>query len=481
MADPTGFLKYPRAVPTYRPVEVRTLDFCDVTDEQSFTPDTTQEQAARCMGCGVPFCHDACPLGNLIPAFNDAVQRENWQQAYRLLQETNYFPEFTGRICPAPCEHACVLGINQPAVAIEHIERTISDIAFEKGYVQAQGPTRKTGKKVAIVGAGPAGLAAAQYLNRQGHHVTVFEKDTHPGGLLRFGIPDFKLEKWIVERRIALLEAEGIHFQCNTNVGVDVSGADLSAQHDAVLLCVGAAHARPLSIPGADYAGVYPAMDYLTQSNRRVAGNLIPKETIIHARGKHVVVIGGGDTGSDCVGTANRQGALSVTQLQYRTRPPETRPSETPWPLTPMIFQTSSSHEEGCDRMFEVQTKALVAHENGQVKGLLISNLAWERDPETGKYQFQEIPGSEREIPCDLVLIAIGYNGVVPNPLWAQLGIQMDEKSCIPDLGNFHTQQEKVFVAGDARRGQSLVVWAIAEGRDAGIAMDQYFQKKNNI
>jgi glutamate synthase (NADPH/NADH) small chain len=481
MADPKGFLKYTRAVPGYRPVEVRTLDFCDVTDEQSFTVEATHDQAARCMGCGVPFCHDACPLGNLIPAFNDAVQRENWQQAYRLLQETNYFPEFTGRICPAPCEHACVLGINQPAVAIEHIERSISDIAFEKGYVQAQPPSFRTGKKVAIVGAGPAGLAAAVRLNRSGHNVTVFEKDAFPGGLLRYGIPDFKLEKWIVERRIAILEAEGIQFQCNTNVGIDITGEELNAQFDALLLCVGAAHARNLQIPGASLSGVYPAMDYLTQSNRRVAGNLIPKESIIHARGKHVVVIGGGDTGSDCVGTANRQGALSVSQLQYRNRPPEIRPPETPWPLMPMILQTSSSHEEGCERMFEVQTKAFIAHENGQVKGLLISDLAWERDPATGKYQFQEIPGSEREIPCDLALIAIGYNGVSPNPLWEQLGIQMNEKSCIPDLGNFHTQQEKVFVAGDARRGQSLVVWAIAEGRDAGIAIDQYLRTKKEI
>lgn len=467
MSDARGFLKYPRHTPAYRPVPERLHDFRDVVDEATITPEQNQQQAARCMGCGVPFCHQGCPLGNLIPDFNDAVYRQDWQQAFRLLRRTNNFPEFTGRICPAPCENACVLSLHQSPVAIEHIERTIAETAFEQGWVQPQPPVLRTGRRVAVIGSGPAGLAAADQLNQAGHTVTVFEKDAQPGGLLRYGIPDFKLEKWIIERRVALLAAEGIDFQCNVEIGKSVEGGELLSQFDAVLVCAGAAQPRDLHIPGRQLPGIHYAMDYLTQNNRRVAGEpLLPDELPLLANGKHVIVIGGGDTGSDCVGTANRQGALSVAQLQYRMRPPDARPDDMPWPLLPTVLTTSSSHEEGCARAWEVQTKVFVEDANGVVKGLLVTDLAWEKDFDTGRYSFQEVPGSERELPCDLALIAIGYQGAMPGPMWAQLGLLLDTRGLIA-TENYHTDQPRVFVAGDVRRGQSLVVWAIAEGRAA--------------
>ena len=467
MADARGFLKYPRHTPVYRPVPERLHDFRDVVDEASITIGQTQQQAARCMDCGVPFCHQGCPLGNLIPDFNDAVYRQNWEEAFRLLRRTNNFPEFTGRICPAPCENACVLSLHQSPVAIEHIERTIAEMAFEQDWVRPQPPVLRTGRQVAIIGSGPAGLAAADQLNQAGHTVTVFEKDAYPGGLLRYGIPDFKLEKWIIERRIALLAAEGIDFQCNVEIGKVVEGRELLARFDAVLVCTGAAQPRDLDIPGRQLPGIHYAMDYLTQNNRRVTGEAsLPAEIPLLATYKHVIVIGGGDTGSDCVGTANRQGARSVAQLQYRMRPPENRPKDVPWPLLPTVLTTSSSHEEGCARSWEVQTSAFVADANGVVKGLLVSDLAWEKNPDTGRYSFQEVPGSARELPCDLALIAIGYQGATPGPLWAQLGLSLDANGLIA-TENYRTTQPRVFVAGDVRRGQSLVVWAIAEGRAA--------------
>lgn len=471
MSDPKGFLKYPRQTPPYRPVTERISDFRDVAHTGAFSSEQTREQAARCMGCGVPFCHNGCPLGNLIPDFNEAVFREDWALAYRLLTQTNNFPEFTGRICPAPCEHACVLGINQDPVAIEHVEQTIIESAFSQGLVQAQPPTRRTGKMVAVVGSGPAGLAAAAELNRKGHSVTVYEKDHHPGGLLRYGIPDFKLEKWVVERRIRLLEAEGIAFKCGVEIGLDITADELLNDFDAVLLCVGAARPRALHIPGHELPGVYFAMDYLTQNNRRVAGECFPEPDIL-AAGKHVVVIGGGDTGSDCVGTANRQGALSVSQLQYRPRPADTRSDFDPWPLTPMTLSTSSSHEEGCERAWEVQTKAFVSGSDGRVKGLVVSDLIWEKDPVTDRYAFREKPGSAREIPCDLALIAIGYRGVAPGAIWEQLNLLPDDRGLVA-AENYQTAHPRVFAAGDARRGQSLVVWAIAEGREAARAVEK--------
>lgn len=465
MSDPKGFLKYPRQTPAYRPVEERVSDFRDVVHGESFTPEQTRAQATRCMGCGVPFCHNGCPLGNLIPDFNEAVYRQDWATAYQLLAKTNNFPEFTGRICPAPCEHACVLGINQDPVAIEHVEQAIIETAFAQGLVQPKPPIRRTGKKVAVIGSGPAGLAAAEELNRQGHAVAVYEKDAYPGGLLRYGIPDFKLEKWVVERRIRLMEAEGIVFHCSTEIGLDLTMDDLLRDNNAVLLCIGAARPRALNITGHELPGVYFAMDYLTQNNRRVAGEPFATPDIL-ATGKHVVVIGGGDTGSDCVGTANRQGALSVTQLQYRPRPADERGDYDPWPHQPMTLTTSSSHEEGCERAWEVQTKSFVATPDGRVKGLVVVDLIWEKDPATGRYAFREKPDSEREIPCDLALIAIGYRGVAPGAIWEQLDLLPDDRGLVP-AENYQTNHPRVFVAGDARRGQSLVVWAIAEGREA--------------
>ncbi len=475
MSDPKGFLKYPRQTPAYRPIEERLLDHRDVIQTDLFTPEQSREQATRCMGCGVPFCHNGCPLGNLIPDFNEAVYRENWALAYRLLAQTNNFPEFTGRICPAPCESACVLGINQDPVAIEHVEHRIIETAFAEGWVRVQPPARRSGKKVAVVGSGPAGLAAAAQLNQSGHTVTVFEKDQHPGGLLRYGIPDFKLEKWVVERRIQLLIAGGIEFQCGVEIGLDITVDELDRQYDAVLLCLGAARPRALHIPGHELPGVHFAMDYLAQNNRRVSAEPFA-EADITASGKHVVVIGGGDTGSDCVGTANRQGALSVAQLQYRPRPSDERGLEDPWPLPPMTLTTSSSHEEGCERAWEVQTKSFVCGPDGSVNGLLIAELVWEKDPVSGKYTFREKPGSEREIPCDLALIAIGYRGVMPGALWEQMNLTLDDRGLVP-AENYRTARENVFVAGDARRGQSLVVWAIAEGREAAEAVDGWLSR----
>ncbi len=467
MSDARGFLKYPRQTPAYRPVTERLRDFQDVVDETTVTPEQTRQQAARCMGCGVPFCHQGCPLGNLIPDFNEAVYREDWKRAYNLLRQTNNFPEFTGRICPAPCESTCVLNLQQSPVTIEHLEKSIIEMAFTQGWVQPQPPVLRSGKRVAVIGSGPAGLAAADQLNQAGHSVTVFEKDAQPGGLLRYGIPDFKLEKWVIERRIALLAAEGIDFQCHVAIGENLGGAELRAQFDAVLVCTGASQPRGLDIPGRHLPGVHYAMDYLTQNNRRVAGEFLAEDEIsLLATDKHVIVIGGGDTGSDCVGTANRQGAKSVAQFQYRMRPPSTRPDATPWPLLPTVLTTSSSHEEGCERAWEVQTKCFVADENDVVKGLLVSDLAWERNSVTGHYDFREIPGSERELPCDLALIAIGYQGATPGPLWAQLGLSLDAKGLVA-TENYRTEQPDVFVAGDVRKGQSLVVWAIAEGRAA--------------
>jgi glutamate synthase (NADPH) small chain len=470
MSDSKGFLKYDRLTPKYRAVEERILDYKDVVNDNSLTPKQTNEQAARCMGCGVPFCQNGCPLGNQIPEFNDAVHQGNWKMAYQLLVETNNFPEFTGRICPAPCEHACVLGINQAPVSIEHIEKTIIETAFEQGWVTTQKPSKPTGKKVAIIGSGPAGLAAAMQLNRDGHQVTVYEKDEKPGGLLRFGIPDFKLEKWLIDRRISLLIAEGIDFQCNTNIGIDLTGEELLTKYDAILVCVGALASREVAVPGRAFQGIFSAMDYLSLNNRRVANANLESDPLLTAQGKHVVVIGGGDTGSDCVGTANRQFAASVTQLQYRFKPAEQRNEENPWPHYPMTLTTSSSHEEGCERGWSVQSKGFNADLYGKVKGLVISDLEWKKDAHTGKYAFQEILGTEREIPCDLALIAIGFKGVKPAPIWAQLGLQLNEKGVI-DANNYQTSNPKVFVAGDARRGQSLVVWAIAEGREAAKAM----------
>ncbi len=470
MADPKGFLKYKRELPSSRAPEERINDHKEIYE--SFETEKTVRQAARCMDCGIPFCHNGCPLGNIIPEFNDAVYEEDWQLAYEILQSTNNFPEFTGRICPAPCEASCVLGINQPAVAIEHIEKTIAEVAYEKGYVRPKPPAIRTGKKVAVVGSGPAGLAAAAQLNKAGHTVTVFERNDRIGGLLRYGIPDFKLEKWIVERRIAIMEAEGIRFKTNADVGNNVSAKELAEEYDALVLCGGATVPRDLKIPGRDLEGVHFAMDYLEQHNRRISGDFIPEEEAIISTGQHVVVIGGGDTGSDCVGTSNRQKAASVTQIELLAKPPSERDVST-WPNWPMILRTSSSHEEGCEREWSILTKAFIGDGKGKLKALQVAEIEWQKNKNTGKYEFIEIEGTERNIPCEKALLAIGFIHPQFQGLLQELEVELDERGNVKDE-KYRTNLEKVFVAGDMRRGQSLVVWAISEGREAARAVDEY-------
>ena len=469
MADPKGFLKYDRNLPPTRKPEERVKDYKEIYED--FGEAQTKEQAARCMDCGVPFCHSGCPLGNIIPEFNEAVYEEDWQSAFDILSSTNNFPEFTGRICPAPCEAACVLGINQPPVAIEHIEKSIAERAFESGYVRPQPPALRTGKKVAVVGSGPAGLAAAAQLNKAGHLVTVFERSDRIGGLLRYGIPDFKLEKFVVERRVALMEAEGIRFRTGADVGRNVDPVALAEQYEAVVLCGGSTVPRDLKIPGRELEGIYFAMDFLEQNNRRVAGEAVSEEAMISAKGKHVVVVGGGDTGSDCVGTANRHGAQSVTQIELMPKPPSER-DPLSWPDWPVVLRTSSSHEEGCEREWALLTKAFVGGD-GKVKALRLVNIEWAKNEATGKHGFQEVKGSEREIPCDLALIAIGFIHPQFQGMLEQLGVEVDEQGKVRDE-DYRTNVDKVFVAGDMRRGQSLVVWAIAEGREAARSVDAF-------
>lgn len=476
MADPKGFLKYTRELPKTRDPKERVKDYKELYED--FDDAKTVQQASRCMDCGVPFCHSGCPLGNIIPEFNDAVYEEDWQLAYEILSSTNNFPEFTGRICPAPCETACVLGINQPPVAIEHIEKSIAEVAFEKGYVRPQPPTLRTGKKVAIVGSGPAGLAAAAQLNKAGHLVTVYERNDRIGGLLRYGIPDFKLEKFVVERRVALMEAEGVRFRTNANVGVNVAPKELLDQFDAVLLCGGSTVPRNLNIEGRELDGVHFAMDFLEQNNRRVAGDQVPAENTISAKGKHVVVIGGGDTGSDCVGTSNRHGAKSVTQIELMDRPPNERDPLT-WPNWPMVLRTSTSHEEGCERQWSLLTKAF-SGKNGKVTGLQLVEIEWAKNSKTGKYGFQEVEGTEQEIPCDLALLAIGFLHPQYRGMLEQLGVEVDDRGNVRDM-NYQTNVEKVFAAGDMRRGQSLVVWAIAEGREAARGVDKFLMGESTL
>jgi glutamate synthase (NADPH/NADH) small chain len=424
------------------------------------------------MNCGVPFCHNGCPLGNIIPEFNDAVYRKEWKDAYEILISTNNFPEFTGRICPAPCESACVLGINQPAVTIEEIEKHIIEIAFEKGFVAPRKPTLRTGKKVAVIGSGPAGLATAAQLNYAGHEVTVFERDSKPGGLLRFGIPDFKLEKTVVERRINVLEEEGIQFICNANVGVNVRVNDIMRDYHAVVLAGGSTIPRDLNIPGRDLKGVHYAMEFLKQQNKRVS-NIALDEQDIKATKKNVVVIGGGDTGSDCVGTSNRHEAKSITQFELLPKPPEARAEYMPWPTYPMILKTTTSHEEGADRIWGVATKAFIGDDNGNLKALQIVDLEWTSSADGRPSKFTEKEGSIREIPCELALLAMGFLHADPTGIIDELDIALDERgNVIASEQNYKTNIAKVFTAGDMRRGQSLVVWAISEGRECARQVD---------
>jgi len=472
MGKPTGFLEFSREMPSKRSVKERVNDYREFIEK--YPSQKLNQQASRCMDCGVPFCHHGCPLGNIIPEFNDAVYRQSWREAYEILASTNNFPEFTGRICPAPCESSCVLGINQPPVAIEEIEKHIIEIAFEKGFVKPHKPNLRTGKKVAVVGSGPAGMAAAAQLNAAGHSVTVFERDDAPGGLLRYGIPDFKLEKWVIDRRIAIMEEEGIVFQCNAEVGVNVSVNDLLRQFSAVVLTGGSTIPRDLPAPGRDLKGIHFAMDFLKQQNKRVSRLLDKNEEPIMATGKHVVVIGGGDTGSDCVGTSNRHDAKSITQFELLPKPPDERTMQMPWPTYPMVLKISSSHEEGCERQWAVNTKEFISDGNGNIKALKIVDLEW-KTGENGRAQFVEIENSAREIPCDLALLAMGFVHPQHEGLINDLAVELDERGNVRASEKlYQTNIQKIFTAGDMRRGQSLVVWAISEGRECARKVDEF-------
>ena len=472
MGKITGFLEFTRELPKKRAPEKRVKDYKEF--EEKYSDEKLNQQSARCMDCGTPFCHNGCPLGNLIPEFNDAVYRKRWEEAYEILSSTNNFPEFTGRICPAPCESSCVLGINQPAVTIEEIEKHIIEIAFEKGLVKAKFPALRTGKKIAVIGSGPAGLAAAVQLNSAGHTVTVFERDDEPGGLLRYGIPDFKLEKWVIERRINLMKEEGVEIKCNANVGVNISINDLLREYNAIILAGGSTIPRDLSIPGRNLKGIHFAMDFLKQQNKRVSLKVVKEENIF-ASDKNVVVIGGGDTGSDCVGTSNRQKATSVTQFELMPKPPGIRTPFMPWPTYPMILKTTSSHEEGANRHWAVATKEFIDDGNGNLKALKIVDLEWKFTEENKPAQFVEIAGTETEIPCELALLAMGFLHPQHEGLLSQLDVELDERGNIKASDKeFNTNISKIFTAGDMRRGQSLVVWAISEGRECARKVDEY-------
>ncbi len=479
MGKPTGFKEYNRELPATRDPKERTKDYQELYLD--FDDKKTKDQAARCMDCGIPFCHNGCPLGNVIPDFNDAVYEENWELAAQILHSTNNFPEFTGRICPAPCEASCVLGIIKPPVAIEHIEKSIAEKAFELGFIQPEPPETRTGKKIAVIGSGPAGLAAAAQLNKAGHWVTLFEKDQRIGGLLRYGIPDFKMEKWVIDRRLKVMEEEGITFKTGVHVGKDITANQLEDEFDAIVVSTGAGVPRDLPIPGRELKGVHFAMEFLTQQNQRVSGDRLTDDSDIWATNKHVIVIGGGDTGSDCVGTSNRHQAASVTQIELMPKPPTERGEDNPWPQWPMILQTSSSHEEGAERNWSIMTKEFTSDDEGNVKGLKLAKLEWKVNEE-GRPYFDEIPGSEYEIPCGLALLAIGFLHTERHGLLEGLGVELDDRGNIKaQEGQYQTSKPNVFAAGDARRGQSLVVWAIAEGREAARAVDTYLMGESKL
>jgi glutamate synthase (NADPH) small chain len=472
MGKITGFMEYTREAPSRRPPVERINDWFEVY--LPFPEEKVRMQGARCMDCGVPFCHTGCPLNNIIPDWNDLVYRGRWNEAIRQLHATNNFPEFTGRICPAPCEAACVLGINEPPVTIKQIEKTIVDRAFEEGYIKPEPPAVRTGKRVAVVGSGPAGLAAAQQLARAGHGVTVFEKADRIGGLLRYGIPNFKMEKHLIDRRLEQMRAEGVRFEVNAHVGVNVPVEDLRRNFHAILLTGGAEQPRNLNVPGRDLKGIHFAMDFLPQQNRRCEGDAVPDEIAILATGKHVVIIGGGDTGADCLGTSHRQHPLSVTQFELLPKPPEERSPTTPWPLWPMQLRSESSHEEGGIRDWSVSTTRFTGDEYGNVKQLHAVRVG-------PLPKFEPIPGTEFTIEADLVLLAMGFLGPVRNGMIEQLGLKLDARGNIATDESYMSSIPGIFAAGDMRRGQSLVVWAIAEGRKAARGVDVYLMGESKL
>ena len=471
MADPKGFLTSDRELPTRRPVDIRLQDWREVYQE--FGADRLEKQAGRCMDCGIPFCHNGCPLGNLIPEWNELVWRGDWRAASERLHATNNFPEFTGRLCPAPCETACVLGINSDAVTIKQVEVSIIDKAWEQGWVTPQPPERLSGKTVAVIGSGPAGLAAAQQLARAGHTVAVYERADRIGGLLRYGIPEFKMEKIHLDQRLDQLINEGVKFRAGVDVGIDITGQDLRRRYDAVVLAIGATKWRELPIAGRELRGVYQAMEVLPLANRVQEGDLT--RSPLDMSGKHVVIIGGGDTGADCLGTAHRQGAASVTQLEILPVPPAARPGTQPWPTYPMTYRTTSAHEEGGERLFAVSTEAFLDDGTGQLAALRIV------DVEMSGGAFEPVTGSTRELRADVVLLAMGFTGPEPGSVVEQLGLDLDDGGLVKRYPDYHTDVEGVYVCGDAGRGQSLIVWAIAEGRASAAAVDKFLTGTTNL
>jgi glutamate synthase (NADPH/NADH) small chain len=473
MGNVNGFIQVKRSKQHARPVHLRVLDWHDVylpTPEKE-----VRDQGSRCMDCGIPFCHQGCPLGNQIPEWNDLVYRQRWQAASDRLHATNNFPDFTGRLCPAPCEGSCVLGINDDAVTIKNIELSIVERAFEEGWIRATPPASRTGKKVAIIGSGPAGLAAADQLNKAGHLVTVFEKSDRIGGLLRYGIPEFKIEKRFLDRRLALLEQEGVQFRTGVNVGVDLPVERLRAEYEAIVLSGGAGWARDLPVPGRDLAGIHFAVDYLTRQNRICEGDDLPEDPLMSAAGKRVIIIGGGDTGADCLGTAHRQGAVSVHQFELLPRPPESRAADNPWPQWPRIFRSSAAHDEGGERLFSVSTERFLGDDQGRVRALETVNV------EVSRSGITRLPGTEVTLEAELVLLAMGFVGPERGGLLTDLGVRLTDRGNVWRDERWMTSEEGIFTAGDMQRGQSLIVWAIADGRHAAASVDSYLMGETGL